>query len=203
MNYDDPNNQRLKMNLSDATEPQIVRVETHRDDRLQILESAMGTVAAVNRFIANFESVKEERDSLEKQLADTRGENEELRRKIDDGESQRDHLSQTVATFTDQMETIAARCLDAVKVVRAQIDVVAPTRQLSPPTVDDKSPPEPAAMPSPTIAPPHLSDNRSGVTERAAQPSTVEGKSSPIADASRVVQVFNQYLTRPARVTRT
>jgi hypothetical protein len=52
------------MDLSDATEPQIVSVEAYRDDGLQILESAMGTVAAVNRFIANFERVKEERDSF-------------------------------------------------------------------------------------------------------------------------------------------
>src|SRR5271163_3269573 len=126
MDANDPNVRGLNMNLADATKPQVVSVETHHDERLQILESALGTVAAVNRFIANFERVKEERDSFEMQLAGVRAENEKLCKKINDGESQHDHFSQTVATFTDQMETIAARCLEAVKVVRAQIDVVAP-----------------------------------------------------------------------------
>jgi archaellum component FlaC len=147
------------MNLADATEPQIVSVEAHHDDRLQILdddrlqilESAMGTVAAVNRFIANLERVKEERDSLEKQLADARAENEKLRKKVHDGESRHDHLSQTVTTFTDQMETIAARCLEAVKVVRAEIDHRAPVTQLSLPMTDDHSPAQPAAVPSPSM----------------------------------------------------
>jgi hypothetical protein len=190
------------MNLADATEPQVVSVEAHHDDRLQILESAMGTVAAVNRFIANFERVKEERDSLEKQLADARAENEKLRKKFNDGESRHDHLSQTVATFTDQMEMIAARCLEAVKVVRAEIDHHAPMTQLSLPMTDDQSPAEPTAVPSPPIAPAQLTDGGSSA-EQGAQPSASEARSSPIAEASRVVQVFSQYLTQPARVART
>jgi hypothetical protein len=189
------------MNSADATEPQLVSVEAHHDDRLQILESAMGTVAAVNRFIANFERVKEERNSLEKQLADARAENEKLRKKVNDGESRHDHLSQTVTTFTDQMETIAARCLEAVKIVRAEIDHRAPVTQLSLPMTDDHSP-QPTAVPSPPIAPAQLTDGRSSA-EQGAQPSASEAKSSPIAEASRVVQVFSQYLTQPARVTRT
>jgi hypothetical protein len=190
------------MHLTDVTEPQTVSVEAHRDDRLQILESAMGTVAAVNRFIANFESIKEERDSLDKQLADVRTENEKLRKKVHDGESRHDHLSQTVATFTDQMETIAARCLEAVKVVRAQIDVVAPMAQLSLPAMDDQRPVEPNAIPSPPVAPAQLTDKRSSA-EQVAQPFDAEGKSSRINEASRVVQVFSQYLTQPTRVART
>ena len=43
----------LNINLADATKAQVVSREAHHDDRLQILESAMGTVAAVNRFIAD------------------------------------------------------------------------------------------------------------------------------------------------------
>jgi archaellum component FlaC len=203
MDADKLDSSRANMNRADVTEPQFVSVEAHRDDRLQILESAMGTVAAVNRFIANFERVKEERDSLAKQLADTRGENEKLRKKIDDGESRSGHLSQTVATFTDQMETIAARCLEAVKVVRAQIDVVAPMRQLSLPMKDDQNPTEPTALPSPPIAPAQITDGHNSAAEKGVQPSTVEAKSSPIADASRVVQVFSQYLTQSPHATRT
>jgi archaellum component FlaC len=110
------------MNLADATKPQVVSVEAHYDDRLQVLESAMDTVAAVNRFIADFERVKEERDSFEKQLADARAENEKLRENINDGEDQYDHLSKSVTALTDQMETITRRCLEAVKVARAEID---------------------------------------------------------------------------------
>jgi hypothetical protein len=190
------------MNLADATEPQIVGVEAHHDDQLQVLESVMGTFAAVNRFIANFERVKEERESLEKQLADARAENEKLRKKINDGESRHDYLSQTVATFTDQMETIAARCLEAVKIVRAEIDHHAPMTQLSLPMTDDQNPAEPTAVPSAPIAPAQLADGGSSA-EQAVQPNTSEARSSPIAEASRVVQVFSQYLTQPTRVTRT
>jgi hypothetical protein len=192
----------LNMNLADATEPQVVSVEAHHDDRLQILESAMGTVAAVNRFIANFERVKEERDSLEKQLADARAENERLRKKINEGGDRHDHLSQTVATLADQMQTIAAGCLEAVKVARAQLDHRAPVTQLSLPITDDQSPAEPTALPSPPIAPAQLTVGRSSA-EQGVQPSASEARSSPIAEASRVVQVFSQYLTQPARVART
>jgi hypothetical protein len=190
------------MDLSNTTEPQVGTIEAHRDDRLLILESAMGTVAAVNRFIANFERVKEERDSLEKQLTDVRTENEKLCKKINDGESRHDHLSQTVATFTDQMETIAARCLEAVKVVRAQIEVVAPMAQLSLPAMDDQSPTEPTGIPSPPTAPAQLTGNRSSA-EQAARPFDSEGRSGRINEASRIVQVFSQYLTQPTRVSRT
>jgi hypothetical protein len=190
------------MNLADATKPQVVSVETHHDERLQVLESAMGTVAAVNRFIANFERVKEERDSLERQLGDARAENEALRKNFNDGEDRHDQLSKTVTTLTDQMETIAARCLEAVRVVRAQVDHHSSVRQLMP-AMDDQSPAEPAALPSPPIAPAKLMDGRSGVAEHGARPSTVDAKSSPIAEASRVVQVFSQYLTQASRVTDT
>jgi FtsZ-binding cell division protein ZapB len=190
------------MNLADATKPQVVSVESHDDDRLQILESAMGTVAAVNRFPAKFERLKEERDGLETQLADARAENEALRRNINDGEDRHDQLSKTVTALTDQMETIAARCLEAVRVVRAQIDHHSSVRQ-SMPAVDDQSPAGPAALPNPPIAPAKLVDGRSGLDEHGARPSTVDSKSSPIAEASRVVQVFNQYLTQTSRVTDT
>jgi hypothetical protein len=190
------------MNLADATKEQIATVEAHHDDRLQILESAMGTVAAVNRFIANFERVKEERDSAEKQLADARAENERLRKKINEGGDRYDHLSQTVATLADQMQTIATGCLEAIKVARAQIDHRGPVTQLSLPMTDDQSSAEPNALPSPLIAPAQLPDGRSSA-EQGLQPSASEARSSPIAEASRVVQVFSQYLTQPARVTRT
>jgi hypothetical protein len=99
------------------------------------------------------------------------------------------------------METIAARCLEAVKVVRAEIDHHAPMTQLSLPMTDDQIPAQPTA-PSPPIAPAQLTDDRSSA-EQGAQPSASEVRSSPIAEASRVVQVFSQYLTQPARVTRT
>jgi septal ring factor EnvC (AmiA/AmiB activator) len=192
------------MNLADATEPQVVSVEAHHDDRLQILESAMGTVAAVNRFIANFERVKEERDSFEKRLADAHAENEKLRKKINDGEDRHGQLSKSVTAITDEIETIAARCLEAVKVVRAQIaHPASPITQLSLPMIDKQSPAEPAAVLSPPIAAAQLTDIRTPVAEHSAQPSAVEANSSPIAEASRVVQVFSQYLTQPARVTRT
>jgi hypothetical protein len=183
------------MDLSDATEPRIVSVEAHRDDGLQILELAMGTVAAVNRFIANFERVKEERDSFQLQLADARAENERLRKKISDDESRHDHLSQTVVTFTDQMQTIAAGCLEAVKVARAQIDRPAPVKQLSLPMTDDQRSTAPTAVPSPRIVPAQLTNGRSSA-EQAAQPNTFVGKSSPVTAASRVVEVFSQYLTQ-------
>jgi hypothetical protein len=100
------------------------------------------------------------------------------------------------------MQTIAAGCLEAVKVARAQIGRRAPVTQLSLPMTDDQSPAEPTAVPSPPIAPAQLTDGRSSA-EQAAQPNTFVGKSSPIAEASRVAQVFSQYLTQPTRVTGT
>jgi seryl-tRNA synthetase len=183
------------MNLSGTTEPQVISVDSQRDDRRQLLESAMSTVAAVKRLVANFDKLKEERDNFDRQLVKAFAENETLRRQVNNAEDHHGQLSKTVATLTDQMEAIAARCIEAVKIVRAQLDKDAPTTQAGLPSKDDRSTAAPASVRSTLSTPAQLTDDRSA-GEQPAQPSTFEAESSSISEASRVVHVFTQYLTQ-------
>jgi hypothetical protein len=183
------------MDLSGTTEPQVISVDSQQDDRRQLLESAMSTVAAVKRLVANFDQLKEERDNFDRQLVKAFTENETLRRQVNDAKDRHDQLSKTVATLTDQMESIAARCIEAVKIVRARLDKHAPMTQAGLPSKDDRSPGAPAAVRSTLGTPAQLTDDRSA-GEQPAQPSTFEAGSSSISEASRVAHVFTQYLTQ-------
>jgi hypothetical protein len=195
---------RLKMVLSDATEQQISGAESQCDDRRQILESAIGTVAAIKRFVANFDQVKNERDGFERQLVSALAENERLRNEVDCAQDHYGHFSKSVTTFIDQMETIAARCLEAVKVVRTQIDHRAPmthepVTQLGAPATNDQNPEEPTAVPSPPIAAVQLADGRSPDEELRLP----NAEAALDGEPSRVIQVFSQYLTQSVHDNRT
>jgi chromosome segregation ATPase len=183
------------MGLSGTTEPQVISVESQQDERHQLLESAMSTVAAVKRFVANVDRLKEERDNFDSQLANAFAENEMLRKQVNDAKDHHDLLSQTVATLTDQMESIAARCKEAVTIVRAQLDTHAPATQADLRSTDDPSPAASTAVRSTLSAPDQLTDGRSA-DEQPTQPSTFEAGSGSISEASRVVHVFTQYLTQ-------
>jgi hypothetical protein len=183
------------MGLSHTTEPQVISFESQQDDRRHLLESAMSTVAAVKRLVANFDRLKEERDNFDRQLANAFAENEMLRRQVNDAKDHHDRLSKTIATLTDQMESVAARCIEAVKIVRAQIDEHAPTTQPILPSKDDPTPAEQAAVPSTLSAPAQLTEGRSP-GEQPAPLSTFEAGSSSTSEASRIVHVFTQYLTQ-------
>jgi hypothetical protein len=183
------------MELSGTTNPQVIGVESQQDDRRQLLESAVNTVAAVKRLVANFDQLKEERDNFGRQLANAFAENETLREQVNDANDHNDQLSKTVATLTDQMESIAARCIEAVTMLRSQLDKRAHTVQTGLPSADNRSPVVPAVIRSTLSAPAQLTDSPSAGNERA-QPSTFEAGSNSIDEASRVVHVFTQYLTQ-------
>jgi predicted nucleic acid-binding Zn-ribbon protein len=90
------------------------------------LTSATNTVSAVEGLLAVLDRVKEERDEFQRQLSDARAESESLRAQIIDARKSGEGLSKTVSIVTDEMESIASRCLEAVKSVRAQLSEPAP-----------------------------------------------------------------------------
>jgi hypothetical protein len=109
------------MDLSSTAKAQVVRVEQSQEDaRYQVLDSVTGTLAAVKRLVAAYDRVKAERDNFERQLASVVGDNETLRKQANEAKDQRDHFSKALATLTDQMDAVGARCVEAVKIARAQ-----------------------------------------------------------------------------------
>jgi hypothetical protein len=185
------------MDLLATTEPKTVGSHSQQDDRDRLLESAMTTVAAVKRLVANYDRLKEERDNIDRQLANAFADNETLRRQVNDAKDHHDHLSKVVATLTDQMESNAARCIEAVKIVRAQLYKHAPATQPGLPSTDDQTAEAPAAVQGTLGAPTQLTSGCSP-GEQHTQPSTFEAESNSISEASRVVHVFTQYLTQSA-----
>jgi hypothetical protein len=184
-----------KMDTFATTELQAIGAEPQQDNRQQLLESATNTVAAVKRLVANFDQLKQERDTFDRQLASSVAESETLREQVNDARAHNEQLSKTVVMLTDQMESIAARCTEAVTMLRSQVSKRSPATQAGLPPTDGRSPGAPPAARSILSAPAQVADDRSA-GERPAQASTFEPGSSSIDDASRVVHVFTQYLTQ-------
>ena len=182
------------MDISSATEPQVISVELQQDDRHQLLVSAVNTVAAVKRLVANFDQLKEERDNFDLQLASAVAENEALREQVDNAKDNNDQIAKTVAMLTDQMEAIAARCIEAVTILRARLDERAPI-QTGLSSTEDGNLTVPVAVQNALGAASKLVDSGSA-GEQIAQPTTFEAGSNSINEASRVVHVFTQYLTQ-------
>ena len=89
------------MDLSDTTKAQVVSVkQLPQDDRHQILESAISTVTAVKRLVAEYDRMKGERETFERQFTDALAENQTLRRQIKEATARREHFLNALATLT-------------------------------------------------------------------------------------------------------
>jgi septal ring factor EnvC (AmiA/AmiB activator) len=179
-------NPKAKMDLSDkkARVPSIE--QSKEDERHRVIASAIDTLTAVKRLVTEYDRVKDERDNFERQFADTLVENETLRRQIRESKDQRDRLSKALATLTNQMDAIGARCIEAAKMARVQ-------------TTDGRSLAERPTMPSsPSAARPQSNDQgptTSPLTDgrRPAEQPTV---SSIAATACEPItfELFSRYL---------
>jgi hypothetical protein len=106
---------------SDAAEVPGQEVDQlQEDERRRALESLAGAFNALKRLIAEHDRLKGERDVFESKIADALDENETLRNQIKHVKGQRDHLSNAISSLTAQMDTLASRFIEAVKMARLQ-----------------------------------------------------------------------------------
>ena len=102
------------MDSSDTAKTQVLSVEqSQRDDRHKVLESAVSTVTALRRLLADYERLETERNDFARERARVLLENATLRKKAKEAMDQRELLVRA-------LETLTTSCIEAVKTARAQ-----------------------------------------------------------------------------------
>ncbi len=102
------------MDSSDTAKTQVLSVEqSQQDDRHKVLESAVSTVTALRRLLADYERLETERNDFARERARLLLENATLRKKAKEAMDQRELLVRA-------LETLTTSCIEAVKTARAQ-----------------------------------------------------------------------------------
>jgi hypothetical protein len=91
------------------------RVSKHR-----ALESAVSTVTALKRVLADYVRVETEPDDFEREHARVVAANGTLQKKAKEATEQRELLVRALETLTTRMDAIGVSCLEAAKTARAQ-----------------------------------------------------------------------------------
>jgi hypothetical protein len=175
------------MDPSDSPNAQVLSVEQGRqDDRHRILESAISTVSAVKRLVAEYDRMKEERDRFERQISTAIAENESLRKQMKDATGHRENLLKALESLGAQMGLLGARCTEAIKVVRAQSNEPLPAIPTGPQPADSRTPLERPAVADASAIPAAQRPSPTG-------PDTGRGQ---IGGSLGGAQVFTQYLAQ-------
>ena len=128
------------MDFSDTAKAQVLSVEqSQQDDRQKVLESAVSTVAALRRLLADYERLETERNDFERERARVLLENNKLRKQAKEATDQRELLVRTLEALTTQMDAIGASCMEAAKAARAQSFDSAPLVPASEPPNEEQS----------------------------------------------------------------
>jgi hypothetical protein len=109
------------MDSSDTAKAQVLSVEqSQQNDRQKVLESAVSTVAALRRLLADYERLETERNDFERERARVLLENNTLRKQAKEATDQRELLVRALETLTTRMDAIGASCIEAAKTARVQ-----------------------------------------------------------------------------------
>jgi cell division protein FtsL len=109
------------MDSSDTAKAQVLSVEqSPQDDRQKVLESAVSTVAALRRLLADYERLETERNDFERERARVLLENNTLRKHAKEATDQRELLVRALETITTRMDAIGVSCIEVAKMARAQ-----------------------------------------------------------------------------------
>jgi hypothetical protein len=109
------------MDFSNTAKAQVLGAEqSQQDDRQKVLESAVSTVTALKRLLADYERLEAERNDFERERARVLLENSALRKQAKEATDQRELLVRALETLTTRMYAIGASCIEAAKTTRAQ-----------------------------------------------------------------------------------
>ena len=144
------------MDFSDTARTQGLSVEqSDQDERQKVLESAVSTVTALRRLLADYDRLQAERNDFERERGRVLLENNKLRKQAKEATDQRELLVRALETLTTRMDAIGVSCIEAAKTARAQsIDSVPLVPTGEPPNEDQNSEPTtssadvPAQMPN-------------------------------------------------------
>jgi hypothetical protein len=177
------------MDSSDTAKAQVLSVEqSQQDGRQKLLESAVSTVTALKRLLADYDRLQAERNDFEREHARVLLENNTLRKQAKEATDQRELLVRTLETLTTQMDAIGASCMEAAKAARAQSFDSAPLVPASEPPNEDRNS-EPTT--SSANAPPQM-PNVLDPARWPAAPSAVKTERAPTSN----FQVLSQYMSQ-------
>jgi hypothetical protein len=178
------------MDFSDTAKAQVLSVgQSPQDDRQKVLESAVSTVAALRRLLADYERVETERNDLERERARVLLENNTLRKQAKEATDQRELLVRALETLTTRMDAIGVSCIEAAKTARAQSFDSAPLVPANepPPNEEQSSKPTTSSADVPAQMP-----NVLDPAKWPAAPSTATTERAPAMN----FQVHSQYVSR-------
>jgi hypothetical protein len=128
------------MDFSGTAKAQVLSGEqSQQDDRQKVLESAVSTVAALRRLLADYERLETERNDFERERARVLVENNTLRKQAKEATDQRELLVRALETLTTRMDAIGVSCIEAAKTARAQSFDSAPLVPASEPPNEEQS----------------------------------------------------------------
>jgi len=125
------------MDFSGTAKAQVLGGEqSQQDDRQKVLESAVSTVAALRRLLADYERLETERNDFERERTRVLFENNKQAKEATD---QRELLVRALETLTTRMDAIGVSCIEAAKTARAQSFDSAPLVPASEPPNEEQS----------------------------------------------------------------
>jgi cell division protein FtsL len=113
--------------------------QSEQEDRQKILESAISTVTALKRLLADYDRLQAERNDFEREHARVLLENNTLRKQAKEATNQRELLVRALETLTTRMDAIGVSCIEAAKTARAQSIDAAPLVPASEPPNEDRN----------------------------------------------------------------
>ena len=132
------------MDFSGTAKAQVLGGEqSQQDDRQKVLESAVSTVAALRRLLADYERLETERNDFERERARMLLENGTLRKQAKDATDQGELLVRALETLTTRMDAIGVSCMEAAKTARAQSIDSAPLVPANEPPPNEEQSSEP------------------------------------------------------------
>ena len=177
------------MDSSDTAKAEVLSVEqSQQNDRQKVLESAVSTVAALRRLLADYERLETERNDFERERARVLFENNTLRKQAKEATDQRELLVRALETLTTRMDAIGVSCIEAAKTARAQSFDSAPLVPASePPNEEQSAEPTTSSADVPAQMPYVLN-----TATWPAAPSTANTERAPAIN----VQVLSHYMSQ-------
>jgi hypothetical protein len=128
------------MDFSDTAKAEVPNIEqSQQNDGQKVLETAVSTVTALRRLLADYDRLRAERDDFEREHARVVAENGTLRNRAKEATDQRELLVRALETLTTRMDAIGASCLEAAKTARAQSFDSAPLVPATEPPNEEQS----------------------------------------------------------------
>jgi seryl-tRNA synthetase len=177
------------MDISDTAKTQGLSVEqSDQDERQKVLESAVSTVTALKRLLADYDRLQAERNDFERAHARVLLENKTLRKQAKEVTNQHELLVRALETVTTQMDAIGVSCIEVAKTARAQSIDSAPLVPTSePPNEDQNSEPTTSSADAPPQMPNVLDPEK-----WPAAPSAANTERAPAVN----VPILRQYMSQ-------